>query len=66
MFILRETKNWSIPYILDQDISVQQEDPIGVWRFSPSEAIWNFSVLKCIDMQKEIFLPSVRPFFHSA
>lgn len=31
MFILRETKNWLIPYILDQDLSGQQEDPIGVF-----------------------------------
>lgn len=62
MFILRETKNWFIPYALDQDISGKQGDPRSsstrFWRFSPSEAIWSSFVLNCVDMQKEIFLPS--------
>jgi len=52
MFFLRETKNWSFPYTLDQDISGKQGDPrssaTGFWRVSPYLANWSCSVLKSV------------------
>lgn len=67
MFILRETKHWSVPYALDQDISGKQGDSrsssAGFWRFSPTDVVWRSSVLKFINMQKKILLPPAQPFF---
>lgn len=69
MFILRETKHWSVPYALDQDISGKQGDSrsssAGFWRFSPTDVVWRSSVLKCINMQKKYSSHQHSPFLPS-